>query len=131
MTISEAAVYAGCSRRFIEKLLASGGFETIYQPNGKWLNFEIERHPDGTIDAGQLKALVVAKRLCPYRSPGRMIGTRYQTKVRRRPIKSVQTDYWRFRRSLSLIGKTNSVEYLKGIVSASLQRAKALGAVFD
>ncbi len=125
--IKAAAAYAGCSGRFVEKLLAQGGDYIVPKAGGGYHKFKIRRGSGGHIDADQLRALVAAKRQNPYRPPGRMIGTCFPQKNRRRSVNSLMSDEWRLNRALTLIGKINSLDYLKSIATASFQRAKALG----
>jgi len=130
LKIRAAAAYAGCSGRFVERLQASGGEYVVPRPpkaGGGYDQFKIRRDSSGRIDADQLKALVTAQRLSPYRQPGRAIGTRYPQKGRRRTLKKIMTANWRLGRCLTLISRIDSTDHLKGIAAAAFQRAKALG----
>lgn len=130
LKVSAAAAYAGCSGRFVERMLANGGDYIVPRPikaGGGYDTFKLRRDSRGRIDADHLKALVIAKRLSPYRFPGRMIGTRYPQQGQRRGVKRDLTDTWRLNRALTLISKIDSLDYLKAIASASFKRAKALG----
>lgn len=92
LTITAAAAYAGCSRRFIERLLRGADYRRIFRLSS-----------EGQIDADALAEYCNDQR--QFRGPGRPLGMRFlfklsSPKAKRRPV---QNDAWRVDRALRLI----------------------------
>jgi len=122
LKIASAAVYAGCSKRYVERVLASGGEQTVYTTSGSKV-FLIQRDAARRIDADILRQLVIARMKEPFR-PGRKIATRYRIK-RVSGVKQVRErgDVWRLERALTLIRGIKDNESLDIIGRAALERA--------
>ena len=122
LTITAAAAYAGCSKRYVERVLANGGGQMIYTTDGS-KEFSIQRDASGRIDADVLRQLVIARLKEQFR-PGRRITTRYRLK----PLPSVKQvrlrgESWRLERALTLIKGIGDNESLEIIARAALERA--------
>ncbi|NDE18319.1 hypothetical protein EBZ80_25730 [bacterium] len=111
MPISSAAAYAGCSRRYVERLLKTDFAK------------DLERKPDGTIRADQLKGL------CDFLSNCRRRGRRFGTKFlfRLPPTRKGPTDEWRMHRSLKHLGEMSDPNLVQKVMLTALARYKALG----
>jgi len=122
LKIRAAASYACCSKRYVERVLANGGKQAIYTPNGL-MEFLIQRDESGRIDADILRKLVVARIKEPFR-PGRRITTRYRLK-RLSSVKRVgeRGESWRLERALTLIKGIRNNESLEIIARAAMERA--------
>jgi len=111
LTITAAATYAGCSRRYVERLLKTDFAK------------ELKRQPDGTIEAEQLKKL--CRFLSGRRRPGRRFGTKFLFRLP--PYRKSPADEWRLSRVLAQLGEIRSVKYVEIIMLTALQKYKALG----
>jgi len=122
LKITAAAAYAGCSKRYVERVLANGGRQTVYTANG-FKEFSIQRDASGRIDAEVIRQLVIARIKEPFR-PGRRITTRYSLK-RVSGVKQVQErgNAWRLERALTLIKGIRDNESLEIIARTALERA--------
>ena len=122
LKISSAAVYACCSKRYVERILANGGKQAVFSPEG-FKEFSIQRDEAGRIDADVLRKLVAARAKEPFR-PGRRIATHYRLK---RPpgVKQVRKkgESWRLERALTLIKGIDDDQSLKIIARAAFERA--------
>ena len=122
LTITAAAAYAGCSKRYVERVLANAGRQMVYTTDGS-KEFSIQRDASGRIDADILRQLVITRIKEPFR-PGRRIATRYRLK-RVSGVKQVSErgDAWRLERALTLIKGIVDNESLEIIGRAALERA--------
>jgi hypothetical protein len=122
LKIRAAASYACCSKRYVERVLANGGKQVVFTPDG-FKEFLIQRDEAGRIDAEILRKLVGARVKEPYR-PGRRITTRYRLKGAP-GVKEVRKkgESWRLERALTLISGIGDCESLMIIGRAAIERA--------
>ena len=122
LKITAAAAYAGCSKRYVERVLAKGEVQMVYTTDG-FKEFSIQRDASGRIDADILRQLVISRLKEPFR-PGRRITTRYRVK-RVGGVKQIRerNDAWRLERTLTLIKGIRDNESLDIIARTALEQA--------
>jgi len=113
LTISAAATYAGCSRRYVERLLKTDFAK------------ELKRQPDGTIEAEMLKKL--CRFLSSRRRPGRRFGTKFLFRLP--PYRKSPADDWRLSRVLAHLGEIRSAEAVFTIMDTAFKKYNDLGGI--